>query len=376
MSTSIIPVVVPVSGDGPIADVSSLVGTKTVTLTGTFLGTYTLLASHDNQTFAPVLTFDSNGLESINTIIADAYASMRLRAHASNPKNVSVTVAGELGPGQNFFSPVAMFAGSGGQSPIVDLSTLFPPTGLEEEVNFICSGSFTGSVLVEGSNDGTFFNLIGTFQNGALFGSQVVEFNPLSTPDKVRYVRVTTHGSVTNAIITVGGRIDLQLTRRLIYDSDYLFPFGGNIVINNIDGNKNYEFEIVAELFADIQSTYAWLRPNNTGIDCNTVLQVFDVSGTTNIVPSTHTNEDQGIMIVHAYGWLSYLVPVSVTSIVRWNGEKSNKETYGPHVIYPQGFSLYAEQSWSKTPYHYLVGDTAYNFHGQCVSDAAIPASH
>ena len=210
MSTTIIPVTVPTNGDGPAADVSSLVGPKTVTLTGTFGGTYTLLASHDGATFAPVLTFDSAGLESVKMTLDDAYASVRLRAHSSRPNNVSVTVAGELGAGQNFFSPVATFT-TGGRGPVVDLATLFPPTGLEEEVNFICDGGFTGSVLVEGSNDGVLFNPLGVFQGGASSrpgASQVLELSPLSTPDKVRYVRATAAGSVTSRVtVTVGGRI-------------------------------------------------------------------------------------------------------------------------------------------------------------------------
>ena len=49
----IIPEAVPVSGDGPVADISSLVGPKTVILTGTFVGVYTLFASHDGLTFGP-----------------------------------------------------------------------------------------------------------------------------------------------------------------------------------------------------------------------------------------------------------------------------------------------------------------------------------
>ena len=65
MSIAIVPVIVPSSGEGPIADISALVGPKTVTLTGRFTGTYTLLASHNNVNFVPALLFDTDGVEGV-----------------------------------------------------------------------------------------------------------------------------------------------------------------------------------------------------------------------------------------------------------------------------------------------------------------------
>ena len=214
MSTSIIPVAVPVSGDGPVADISSLVGPKTVILTGTFVGVYTLFASHDGTTFGPILTFTSD--EPIATTLPDSYAYARVRANVTQAQSVSLTVAGELGTGQNLFAEVASFApGEGGSSPVVDLATLFPPTGLEEGLNFICDGALSsGSILVEGSNDGALFSVVGIFQGGtsasatSLLGTAtVLAFTPLSTVDKIRYVRVTVQGLASQVVtVTVGGR--------------------------------------------------------------------------------------------------------------------------------------------------------------------------
>ena len=212
MATSIVAIPVPPSGDGPVVSVASLVGPKTVTLTGTFVGAYTLLASHDGATFVPVATFDSGGLEGLRVTLPDSYDSMRVRADVLSSAGVSLTVVGELGVGQNFFSPLVTFsAGASGTSLVVDLGTLFPPTGLEEGLNFICAGGLTSILLVEGSNDGASFNPIGTFSG---FSSQVqglapaLEFTPLSTPDKIRYVRVSLGRPTSSPVtVTVGGRI-------------------------------------------------------------------------------------------------------------------------------------------------------------------------
>ena len=138
-----------------------------------------------------------------------------MRANVTQAKNVSLTVAGELGTGQNLFAEVASFApGEGGSSPVVDLATLFPPTGLEEGFNFICDGALSsGSILVEGSNDGALFSVVGIFQGGtsasatSLLGTAtILAFTPLSTVDKIRYVRVTVQGLASQVVtVTVGG---------------------------------------------------------------------------------------------------------------------------------------------------------------------------
>ena len=61
MAISIVNLVIPKTGDGPIVDVSTMVGLKTVTVSGGFTGVYTLLASHDDVNFDPIVSFSYNG---------------------------------------------------------------------------------------------------------------------------------------------------------------------------------------------------------------------------------------------------------------------------------------------------------------------------
>ena len=215
MPIAIIPVVVPPSGDGPIASIADLVGAKTVTLTGLFEGAYVLLASHNDANFDPVLTFNSDGKESVQLTLPDAYKSVRVRTIANTTGTVSLQVTGLSVPGENLFATLATFLpGSGGQSTVFDTAAIFPPSGLESGINVICAGGFSGTIVVEGGQDGDNFNPIGTFQAGQqqrpLLGGllPVLEFSPLSTGENTRYLRFTLSGQVTsNVTLTVGGSI-------------------------------------------------------------------------------------------------------------------------------------------------------------------------
>jgi hypothetical protein len=207
---------VPPSGDGALVDISVIVGAKTVVLTGFFTGSYTLLASHDNGEFVPVLLFNAGGQESIKQTLSSAYKSVRLRSNAGAVPASSVTcsISGVAKPGENLFADLVTFLPGGPtQSAIIDTATLFPPTGLEQEINIICAGSLVGDISVEGSLNGSDFNTLGIFQGSPpqrpLVGlPQVLEFSPLVTPDKVRYLRITLAGQVSSpASLTIGGRI-------------------------------------------------------------------------------------------------------------------------------------------------------------------------
>ena len=215
MSVISVSVPVPSSGDGPAVNVAMLLGSKTVVLAGTFAGSYTLLASHDNATFVPVVTFDSGGPEKIGATFDEAYLSVRVRANAAQSAlPVTMEVSGVDSGGASFFAvlPLVM-PGSSGPQPVVDTYALFPPTGLEAGINFICAGVFVGSVVVEGSADGSDFAVVGTFTAGtqqrSLLGmTQNLEFGPLSTTDKTRYVRLVVQGQVSGTTtVTVGGTL-------------------------------------------------------------------------------------------------------------------------------------------------------------------------
>lgn len=217
MSLAIVPITVPASGEGPAANIAALVGPKTVTLTGRFSGSYTLLGTHNGANFVPVLVFNAGGVESIKLTLPDAYSSVLVRCNANTTPlgPVTMTVAGVSLPGENLFATLATFlAGvSGTTSPVFDLATLFPPTGLEEGINIICEGGLVGALLVEGSQDGVAFNVVGTFQGGQsprpLVGLPApLEFTPLSTGDQVRYLRFGLQGRTTSDVsLTVGGRV-------------------------------------------------------------------------------------------------------------------------------------------------------------------------
>lgn len=218
MSLTTVPVIVPPSGDGPIADVSALVGQKTVLLSGFFEGAYTLLGTQDDATFVPVLLFNSDGKESIRLTTSSAFKSVRIRSSAVPRTTVTVEVTGVSKPGENQFHALATFPpGSGGQGPTIDTSIWFPPTGLEQEIAILCAGGLEGVVIVEGSNDNVGFNTLGIFradprQRPLLGLPQALEFAPLTTRDNVRYLRVSVQGQVTSAIsLTIGGRIPSSL---------------------------------------------------------------------------------------------------------------------------------------------------------------------
>ncbi len=217
-----IPVAVPVAGDGPIASISTLVGAKTVTFAGHFTGSFTLLASHDDANFVPVLLFDADGIEGIEQILEGSVKSVRLRANG-NPvvgSPLSCEVSAVAVVGQNKFATVAsLLPGTTGPSAAIDTTALFPPTGLEQDINFACAGAFVGAIVVEGSPDNSDWNPICTFRAGQVGARPLVgtlprlEFSPILTLDKIRYLRVNVSGQVTGAtVVTVGGGIPLSTT--------------------------------------------------------------------------------------------------------------------------------------------------------------------
>jgi hypothetical protein len=212
MPISVVNVVVPASGDGPIANIANLVGRKTVELSGRFVGRYILLGSHNGVKFAPVLIFDANGEESIKLTLNLALVAVRVRAAASSPSGVTMNVAGVLGVGSNYFATLGtLLPGTSGSQLPINLSVLFPPTGLEQDINFLCVGGFQGSIIIKGSMDGIHFNPLGSFHTDnnlpSLLGStSALEFSPNATQDLIRFIQLDVTGVVTDTTtITIGG---------------------------------------------------------------------------------------------------------------------------------------------------------------------------
>jgi hypothetical protein len=187
-------------------DVSALVGPKTIQLTGYFDGYYDLLASQDDAEFVAVASFAAGGLAEIVQTVSGAFKSFRLRANARPATPVSCTASAEEGAGQNHFASLTL-------GVAVDTWALFPPTGVEEDVCFVCRGAFQGSVVVSGSPDGVAWNPVGFFRADRLpEGSpSVLAFSPLSTLDKVRYIQINLVGTATGPVaVTMGGRIPVN----------------------------------------------------------------------------------------------------------------------------------------------------------------------
>ena len=212
MSNATVQVPVPATGTGAAADVSHLVGPKTVQLSGTFEGSYDLLATQDGSSYDPVLKLDTGKPEGLKQTVSGAFSAFRLRNVNATPLTaISCEVTAQSAPGENHFATVASLgAGFTGLTPIVDTWSLFPPTGVEVEICYLCRGGFRGPVVVLGSMDGAAFNPIGTFRIDALPDNApaVLDLGPLPTQDNVRYLRLDVVGITTAPlVVTVGGRV-------------------------------------------------------------------------------------------------------------------------------------------------------------------------
>ena len=218
MSVAIVNVVVPASGDGPASSITNIVGEKTVELAGRFVGSYVLLGSQDDVHFVPVLFFDSDGEESIKQSLPFALKSVKIRSLATSLTPIAVNVSGVSLPGDNQFTTVGtVVIGASGPQAAVNLDVVFPPTGVERDICFLCTGNFDGLVTVEGSMDGISYNAIGGFRSyvqpaSLLGGSSTIEFSPLVTSNLVHYVRLSVAGVVKSpVVVTMGGSIPTVL---------------------------------------------------------------------------------------------------------------------------------------------------------------------
>jgi len=228
MSITIVNIPVPSSGDGPAADVSSLLGEKTVQLAGSFRGSYVLLGSQDNLDYVPILSFDAGSLAGISQTVAGAFKSFKLRSRATG-SGVTCQAAAVSSGGANYFASVAsLSAGFSGDGPVVDTAALFPPSGAEADICFLCNGSFRGLLTVMGSLDGVQFNPIGSWRaDGIPTGSPAgLEFSPLVTGDKTRYVQVSLDGTASGSVsVTMGGSVPTSMTTQ-VAGTRFGSPFG------------------------------------------------------------------------------------------------------------------------------------------------------
>jgi hypothetical protein len=195
MPTFSVIIPVPISGFGASVDVSMLAGEKTVSLSGTYSGSYVLYATHDGLNFAPLLIFDSGGVDGIKKTFSGAFSRMRLKSLASHTSGVSMSVSGTELQNNSSFASVS--------SSSLDLGN----DAYQTDLNFMGFGQLDGRVVVEGSPDNIGWNPIGDFESSSLgaslLGNSGIEFSPVMCSDKVRYVR--TRNSPSGFLVTVGG---------------------------------------------------------------------------------------------------------------------------------------------------------------------------
>jgi hypothetical protein len=215
MAIATLSIPVPSSGNGAFVDTSSLVGAKTVTLSGKFVGTYTLMGSHDSANFFPLLTFNSEAGE-IQATLARSYQALRLRSSATAQSSVVASVSGISSSGVNRFSTLTSLpVGQSGYQPVIDTSLLFSPSGLEADINIGCVGAIQGTILVEGSSDGINFEAMGIFSAGKQSSradtfNTTIDFSPINTDSNLRYIRLNVLAQIlAPTIITIGGAIVL-----------------------------------------------------------------------------------------------------------------------------------------------------------------------
>jgi hypothetical protein len=66
-----------------------------------------------------------------------------------------------------FFTLASIPPNTGGAQASIDLVSLVPPSGLDGNLTFLCSGGFTGNIAIEGSLDNQNWSILGQFGSGS-----------------------------------------------------------------------------------------------------------------------------------------------------------------------------------------------------------------
>ena len=209
MGNTIVSLTIPTEDQsfGSASDVSGLVGSKTVELSGTFNGSFIIFGSHDGSSYAPLLVFNSgSGAESPIQTTNVVVRYMKIFRKANNLQSVSCAVAAVSTTTNSFLTMGVIPKGTEvGPQPAIDTWALVPPTGLEQGVTAICTGSFTGIIALESSLDGVSFSPIGAF---AVAPGQQQGLSPVTSTNTVRYLRLNILlGTFINGPVqvTIGG---------------------------------------------------------------------------------------------------------------------------------------------------------------------------
>lgn len=267
MSNQIITLTVPGidQSDGPATNVSGLVGSKTVELSGQYAGSYTILGSHDGLSYAPLLVFDSgSGAQSVRQTTNAVVKFMKVRRKATNITAVGASVLGLTTTTNSFISLAPIPAGTNtGPLGSTDIWTVVPPTGIELGLSAICAGNFVGTIALEGSLDNVSFSPIeGGFLVGD--GSGQKELSPLVTVDTVRFVRLNVlPGTKISGPVSVtiggglapssgGGGVALVHSGTAIFvdNTDPTNPIVNNTGVTSFNGNTGAVKGTLANIYA------------------------------------------------------------------------------------------------------------------------------
>jgi hypothetical protein len=107
-----------------------------------------------------------------------------------------------------FFSFPVVPASAGGPQAAIDLFAVAPPTGLDPEITFICTGEFEGALAIEGSADGVDWDVLTQFTVGKdadLLAGPRLELSPIVASATVRFLRVNSKATVRTATTITAG---------------------------------------------------------------------------------------------------------------------------------------------------------------------------
>lgn len=148
----------------------------------------------------------------------------------------------------NFIAFPAIPAAANGAQTSIDLFSLVPPNGLGSDLTFICTGSFLGTISIQGSTDGNNWSTLCQFDADVL-GDHTGLLSPEFVPSSaVRYLRAFVGATIPAGIVTisVAAEQDCSGTGHSIT----LNQFGTSASpITNSDG---FAVRIDAEWFVDL----------------------------------------------------------------------------------------------------------------------------
>lgn len=275
------------NGVGAAVDVSAMGAFKTIAVVGGFQAVLSVEVSEDGINFGPLITFTSPDVESVET--ATQWMRVRIAGYEAGALPTSVTI-GSNDLGALFFA-LTVPAGNG-TGAATNVSTL----GIKKTI--IVSGPFSGSIIIEASEDGVgFAPLLVLTGPDAVFVEAVAQ-----------HLRVTVAGYEAGPLptVTVGGANDptgITSLNQLDWKEPVRLATTANIVLSGlqvIDGVLTVAGDRVlvknqatsADNGIYIASAGAWAR----SADANTSAEVK--AGLTTIVTEGSVQADTGWTLV------------------------------------------------------------------------------